>query len=339
MRKIILLLLLVNLSVFSTIFFQETKREEVATISSQNTTEKKTEDSSGVSIPIKTIHFGDLMLDRGVEASIKSGVDPFENVKDTIRMGAFDVVAVNLEGPFTDSQECQEKPYTFRFEPEYVSLLKSAGITAVSISNNHTLDCYEEGEKDTKRILSENGIDDFGGFNPKPTVHYQEINDRTVAFLGFDTTMNSHSEEMMIKEVAEASSVADVVVVYMHWGNEYETEPNQNQTTLARALVASGADLIIGHHPHVLQPAEIIEDSVVFYSLGNFIFDQILEENRTGAGVEVVFKEEATDFRVYPFLISGNQPSFYEGENRTALCDRVLGDISGTCKFTLPSSQ
>lgn len=288
---------------------------------------------------VRALFFGDLMLDRGVESTIARGVNPFEFVTDFIRGGEFDLVVANLEGPFAEEMECQNKPYSFRFEPEYVSFLQSAGINAVSLSNNHTLDCFSFGLSETRRILSEASIDFFGGFTGEGgDVLYRDFEGNKVALLGFDDTMKIQSVETMRSAVEEASLRAEKVIVNIHWGEEYFREPTTRQREIASTLTLAGADIIIGHHPHVVEPAEALQGALVFYSLGNFVFDQLTRETQTGYAVEIDLNLDTsnTEIEIHPYLIIGNQPTFLEGSERLSVCGEVLAsfDIEGGCRIT-----
>jgi poly-gamma-glutamate capsule biosynthesis protein CapA/YwtB (metallophosphatase superfamily) len=295
----------------------------------------------------KMLHFGDLMLGRGVRRSIESGVNPFEHVSSFIREGEFDAVVANLEGPFTHSEGCQIKPYSFRFDPSHAVLLTDAGITGVSLANNHSNDCYELGSQDTRRILSELGINSFGDDTHSLAQGSVWNSEETgVTFLGFDMTLGLQSVTTMSERIREASEAGGRVVVHIHWGNEYELTPHEHERDIAGLFAESGASLIIGHHPHVTQKAEIIGDTVVFYSLGNFIFDQDTLETQTGYAVEERVMHDVEEnvfverqFTLYPYRIVKHSPILLEGVEREKLCERILHGVERgydtPCSFVL----
>jgi len=295
----------------------------------------------------KILHFGDLMLGRGVKRSIDSGVNPFEYISSFIHEGEFHEVVANLEGPFTDSEDCQVKPYSFRFNPAHAVLLVDAGITGVSLANNHSNDCYEPGTHDTRRILQEVGVDTFGddaNSLDKGSLWYSEKTG--VVFLGFDMTLGLQSVHDMVRRIQGATETGERVVVHIHWGNEYELAPHEHERETAQLFVDSGVSLIIGHHPHVIQPAEIIGETPVFYSLGNFVFDQDTPETQTGYALEERLKKDVESgviierqFTVYPYRITGHRPLLLEGDERLRLCSRILYHIdtqeNDNCSFVI----
>lgn len=284
---------------------------------------------------VTSLHYGDLMLGRGVGRSIEKGVDPFSNIKNFINEGEYDLVVANLEGPFTESLECQIKPYSFRFEPEHVRLITSAGINALSLANNHSNDCFRRGIEDTRRILEESGISAFGDDSSSIGMEravWTDVSTETT-LLGFDMTLGLQSAHDIGKRVEETHQEGLRTVVHIHWGNEYEPLPNNAQRETARLLVEKGADLIIGHHPHVIEPVEIVQGTAVFYSLGNFVFDQDTVETQTGYAVEeqVLLSGEGESLReryvIHPYRILSHVPTLLEGGERTRVCERVLSLI------------
>jgi len=322
--------------------------QEPADIQANQKENEVTEEAGMNRVEMKTLHFGDVMLDRGIGRSIEKGVNPFQNVQDFIRNGEFDAVIINLEGPFTNSTDCQIKPYSFRFNPAYVSFLVSTGITAANVANNHSNDCYSKGIVDTREILEQNGIHAFGNdassLLAKDSVWYMDT--FNTAFLGFDETLGLQSTEAMAGQIEEATSSGRHAIVDIHWGDEYKPYPNATQREIARLFASKGARLIIGHHPHVIEPAEIIGKTVVFYSLGNFVFDQDTKETQTGYAVEEYFtrggQADAVPERVYtlhPYRINGHTPTFLEGEEKNDVCREVTQDLltprNQPCSFTI----
>lgn len=321
-------------------------------LSSEQNNPKEPEDKKPIKksiIETRMLHFGDLMFARGVARSIENGVDPLFKIKGFIHDNHFDVVALNLEGPFTDFSECQKKPYSFRFEPKYIKLITDAGIDAFNLANNHSNDCYTQGIKDTKQIAESVGIATFGDDAisvGKPDTFWRPEGLDTV-FLGFDATLGLQSVDSMVDQLKRAREMGDDrAVVYIHWGTEYEPLPNNTQKNAARILSKSGADLIIGHHPHVIEPAEIIGDTVVFYSLGNFVFDQDTVTTQTGYAVEEYAKINTEThatlerrYTVHPYRILGHTPTLLDGQDRERVCKTVLSSIEtsegDSCTFTL----
>ncbi|MED3464695.1 CapA family protein [Bacillus thuringiensis] len=175
-----------------------------------------------------------------------------------------------------------------------VITLKEMGFTMLNLANNHMMDFNSKGLQETLQVFQKEKLDYVGAGNnliDAKKINYQDINGIKVASLGFTdviapgsvATINSAgvlsmNPDNFVQQIYEAKNPekgnADLVIVNVHWGEEYDTEVNPRQQALAKALVDAGADIIIGHHPHVLQSFEIYKNSIIFYSLGNFIFDQ-----------------------------------------------------------------
>lgn len=242
---------------------------------------------------IKLGFAGDIMFGRGVKNSVDKNFSGaywqlFSKVKDQLK--SYDVLFANLEGPVSDNGTDVGGVYSFRFEPKVSASLKDAGFGILSVANNHIFNWGEAAFADTLRTLSEAGIIYIGGgFTGSEA--YQEkvvtINGVRIAVLAFSEfeaggiTGNSTKPGIAIisaKEVQTGVSRAkqnnDFVVVSYHFGEEYQNTPNEYQKKYAELAVDAGADLVIGHHPHVIQDLEQYKNSWIIYSLGNFIFDQ-----------------------------------------------------------------
>jgi gamma-polyglutamate biosynthesis protein CapA len=238
------------------------------------------------------ISVGDIMLDRGVRASVVKNLDGdyaklFEN------LGVFkdaDIVFANLEGPVSDVGKDRHNLYSFRMDPASLKAIKDTGISIVSVANNHVGDWGRDAYIDTLAHLKETGILFTGGGNNSaeaetPTII--EKNGMKIGFLAFSDVgpndmavteekaglllaSNPHFDEIIKK----ASTQVDYLVVSFHWGIEYQDLHNKRQEELAHEAVDNGAKLVIGAHPHVPEDTEVYKNSYIAYSLGNFIFDQ-----------------------------------------------------------------
>ena len=263
----------------------------------------------------RLIFVGDIMLDRDVEGSIyANGAGdwryPFFYIAD-LTAGA-DIAFANLEGNLSDKGANQGSIYSFRIDPRALEGLIYAGFDVLSLANNHSLDYGPTALFDTINRLNQVGIKTSGAGKNEETANAPaifELSDGTkIAYLAytdlypksFEATPTSagishYSEELIIQAIqkAKAETGADLVVVSLHWGYEYELEPANQQRILAHELIDAGADLIIGHHPHVVQPVEKYKDGIIVYSLGNFIFDQFFsKETMTSLAVEVTVKNK-----------------------------------------------
>ena len=202
-----------------------------------------------------------------------------------------DLLFGNLEAPFladTTGVERAQKTYTFVVPPSSAAVLVDGGFDVVTLANNHILDYGPSGLASTWEVLDSIGIAHVGTGRTKAEAHTHRIVEdggRRVAFLAYNHTFpkwfwatesrpgTAHADDDgLAREVRRADAEADIVVVSFHWGGELLESPREYQQILARIAVDSGADLVIGHHPHTLQPLEWYGGRLIAYSLGNFIF-------------------------------------------------------------------
>lgn len=179
-----------------------------------------------------------------------------------------DLTIVNLEGTLSQNGARQSKQYAFRGAPEYVNILTSSSVEAVNLANNHTMDYGEAAFADTKRIMDENGIIWFEGSN----LQVAEINGIKVGFIGTSLLTYQGKRDFVKNITALKAHEPDLIIASFHWGTERMYEPNALQKQYARLAIDNGADLVLGHHPHVLQPIERYKGKYIVYSLGNFCF-------------------------------------------------------------------
>ena len=230
--------------------------------------------------PVKLAFVGDMMFDRYIRE--RNSTDEYRNIFSpelTELLKSFDGVIGNLEGPITDFDSVSDyrinnnDHYRFTFSPDILPLLRENNFIALSIGNNHILNFGTEGLEDTKQRLKEYSLGYFG--NPYDIENYYkvEINGQTFAFIAENQFDFIDSEEIisLIKSLDEETNH---IVIFAHWGEEYEPLANSSQQQIARKYIDSGADLVIGAHPHVIQNKEEFNDKIIFYSLGNFVFDQ-----------------------------------------------------------------
>lgn len=268
---------------------------------------------------------GDMMFDRSIARIINERQDPrtpFEHIASWLRSA--DVAVGNLEGPISDAGQRQGSIYSFRFAPtSTLEALRFAGFDILTLANNHIWDYGRRAALDTLALLRGASIDAVGfGHNEDeanaPVI--KKVAGATVAFLGFTdfygesarATLTSPGlsflEETKIREQVRATRLRgdiDLIVVSLHWGEEYKTQANERQRRFARELIDDGADLIVGHHPHVAQEVESYtvpsmsghpgRTGWVAYSLGNFIFDQNFSpDTRHGVILRVTIYQDKT---------------------------------------------
>lgn len=270
---------------------------------------------------------GDIMLDRGVLYKLNKygGGDfyfPFLRIYEELRK--YDILFGNLEGPISDKGINQGSMYSFRMDPRAADALKFAGFDIVSVANNHANDWGHEAYLDTFARLDSAGINYVGGgvnFEEVWKIKIIEKNNLKVAFVAASQFGNPKNlmaviDGEKIKEaLKEAKENADIAVISLHFGDEYKEEPNDYQRKIAEMSVENGADLVIGHHPHVIENLEKYRNSYIAYSLGNFIFDQYFSlETMQGGVLDVKIKNkkiEGATLRTVK-LNSMYQPAFVD---------------------------
>lgn len=238
---------------------------------------------------------GDVMMDRGVESSVNKNFKGnynalFENV-DIFSLD--DISFINLEGPVSDVGHNVGSKYSFRMDPSVISVLKNSGVDIVSFANNHVGDYSLPAFKDTlQRLIAGNLLFTGAGENyanvREPIVI--EKNNIKTCFLGFSDVGPNWmkagentpgiliaNDPNFIEIIQSAKTKCDVLAVSFHWGEEYKKH-NSRQESLAHLAIDSGADIIVGAHPHVAQDIEIYKGKPIMYSLGNFMFDQYFSE-------------------------------------------------------------
>jgi poly-gamma-glutamate synthesis protein (capsule biosynthesis protein) len=281
--------------------------------------------------PATLIFVGDIMLDRGVEWSINKygkGDFKFPFLRVAEELNKADILVGNLESVISDKGQKVGSIYSFRAEPEAMEGLTFAGFDIVSVANNHVFDYSRAAMEDSFKRLKTAGIDYIGGgFNEKearsPVI--KNIDGIKIAFLAYsnlgskywisDKTQSGISnltKENIEEDIMNAKRQSDLVVVSFHFGDEYQTKSNSNQQFWAHLAIDSGVDLVIGHHPHVVQEIEEYKGKYIAYSLGNFVFDQgFSKETMEGLLLKVIV-ENAKIKEAIPVKIQINQ--FFQPE-------------------------
>ena len=242
-----------------------------------------------------------------------------ENVRDIFMNDQ--LTLINFEGTLTDTRYVPDSKknndFLFNISPSYVSVLKDNGVEAVSLENNHVMDHGEEGYEDTKNALRSADViysnsEEIGIFE------YQGIQVAMLSYLCIDRYGKPYGgystfEEKVCADIAEAKQYYPLVIVSFHWGNETWYRPTDNQIRLGRLAVDSGADLVIGHHSHRIQPIEYYNGVFICYSLGNFCF---AGHNNPSDKTSIMFqiryrikdhKVAYKDFRIIPIRISSRK--------------------------------
>lgn len=286
---------------------------------------------------LSLLFVGDTMLGRFVaERSRRAGVQkyPFLQIagdEDNF-FDNFDIVVANLEGPVTTRRAAPDKgDVDFMFDPAIAPMLKEVGIDAVSQANNHTLDQGRAGASESRELLAEAGLTVFGDQvydDATSSLAIIESQGTKVALLGFNITDNPLNYQDAEAALKSAYEQARYVIVFMHWGAEYQSKPNMTQIELAHWFIDQGVDAVIGAHPHWMQSVEVYNNRPIIYSLGNFIFDQDWSrETNLGLTVGLTLNPDSTAVHLWPIQISKSRPFILEGDNRQSRLDR-LANIS-----------
>jgi gamma-polyglutamate biosynthesis protein CapA len=264
---------------------------------------------------------GDILLDRGVQRKIEQHgtLYPFAKVRSVLR-GA-DIALGNLECPLTTAEFEVSKRHRFKASPSLAPMLKNAGFDVLNLANNHMMDCGYQGVQETTEALTSARVQwcgvDYMKFPASVTV-----NGLRVVFLGFSEFVDSTaggagvskaSEGMVELNTKFAAKGDTLVVVSFHWGDELSSKISARQKSLAKAAARGGADLIVGHHPHVLQPMETVSIGnrkvPVVYSLGNFVFDAPAgEQRKTTILMCTLSKRGVIKTEMLPVQIEGCRP-------------------------------
>lgn len=223
---------------------------------------------------------GDLGLGRHITstARLKKNFNwSFEKVSPWLIENDFNLA--NLESPIIKNcPEGKTGTFTFCGDDRFLPYLKSNKFV-FNLANNHILNYSQDGLTQTKDFLTSSNIDFVYSHQATSEFTQKEINGITFGFLGFDLVSHLkandlNTEKNILSAIKKYDHQVDWLIVSIHWGNEYLPNPENWRIDLAHRMIDSGADIIAGHHPHVLQPKEIYKDKPIFYSLGNFIFDQ-----------------------------------------------------------------
>lgn len=285
------------------------------------------------STDVAVVMTGDVMLGRGVAEYIKRrGADyPFELVRPEILRA--DLAIANLESPLTrDCRSAAEKKYVFHGDPKMAGSLARAGFDVVSLANNHAADCGPNGIDDTVAALRDARIAGLGN-GGTTIIESRGVKIGVAAFSsvpGADS--NVADSESVAATVIALRAKSDAVIVSFHWGTEYSPVPDDTQRRLAQAAAESGADLIVGHHPHVLQGFEWIttkegRKTLVAYSIGNFVFDppsRIVRETAESLILTARFgRDGLRSAEIRPVVIEGRRPRPARTAEAAVILDRI----------------
>lgn len=246
---------------------------------------------------VEVVIVGDMMLDRNVRNVIdRIGFDTyFSGIKNIVKNA--DIAIANLEGPFTTYQSItsslKSKELVFTFDPALAPALADFGFDILGLANNHTYNFGQKGLEMTRRYIGSAGMFYYGDpFNKDEISTVITKNGIKIGLVGFHEFYYTNFDKVFF-EITRIRKEVDVVIVTPHWGNEYQKEPTDKMVQWAHQFVDNGADAVIGAHPHIIGATETYKGKKIYYSLGNFAFDQYFsKETMEGLGVIITIDKD-----------------------------------------------
>jgi len=287
---------------------------------------------------------GDIMLGRYVGKKIDDNSPDYPFAKIQSQINQNDITFGNLESPFNDREESGLESMIFNAKPEAIKGLVNAGFDVLNFANNHCGDQGKDGVNFTLKLLADNSIKVFGAGSNWQSAHQPQVIESKgwkIAFLGYSDSgitpkeysakenssgCNLMNSEQLQKDIEQAKTQADFIIVSMHAGNEYQPKPTPTQINFAHQAIDDGADVVVGHHPHVAQPVEIYQNKFIFYSLGNFVFDQSWSKE-TKQGLVLDFKllfNQVSFAKLVPVHIENSQVTLADAKESAEILNRVF---------------
>lgn len=277
---------------------------------------------------------GDIMLARTVERWMDAMGSEYPFIGTVHRIAAADIAVGNFESSVPEVH-IPTPNYTFAFavREKHFRALADTGFDVLSLANNHALDYGAAGYAYTKEVCLDAQMHCFG--HPtvaKPDTLVLEVGSTRVGFVPLHTLFVLPDLVEITAALEELALVSDLQIVYVHWGEEYEPLHNARQEELAHALIDAGADAVIGHHPHVIQDVSLYQGKPIFYSLGNFVFDQYFStEVQEGLIVELTIEKDELIYEITPVsaIDSHSQPHIVDGKPAGKILDALFARSSG----------
>lgn len=273
------------------------------------------------------LFIGDVMLGRYVDTLAQQAGDELRSFRNMSSFLKGHVTIANLEGPIPKKHlPTLINGFSFSFPSSTPRLLKEGGITAVSLANNHMFDQGRQGWEETKVALDESNMYHFGGYAPTEADYFEtSLGTRTVIVYGITMIATGWDERqaLEITKSLRAQHPQAHLIAFLHWGDEYQTQ-NVYQEEFAHSLINNGVDAIIGSHPHILQGVEVYKGKPIFYSLGNFIFDQYWEKRlEDGLMVRLSYASSSYVYELIPVRSVRSVPSVADETERKRILDVV----------------
>jgi poly-gamma-glutamate capsule biosynthesis protein CapA/YwtB (metallophosphatase superfamily) len=282
---------------------------------------------------ITLIATGDIIPARSVNFQTYQQKDPlwaYKKIADFTSSG--DLTFINLETPLITNCPLTQEGMVFCGDVRHLQGLKLLGVDVASLGNNHAGNHGEKGLQETVKLLESQGIAATGVDDTNHSAVFKEIKGVKFAFLGYNDITSPQPGVLDVdldrikKDIAQAKSQADVVVVTYHWGVEYRDQPDDRQKELGHFTIDAGADLVIGNHPHWIQPVELYKGKLITYAHGNTIFDQMWsQKTREGViGKYTFLGKNLIDVEYLPLQIDNyGQPHFLEGAQKNKILEEM----------------
>ncbi len=304
--------------------------------------------------PLSLLAGGDIMLgERAEKVLARQGADyPLGAVLPLLRRSS--IVLANLEGPLACQAAQEVRNYSYKVNPGLAGSLRRAGITVLTLANNHILDCGRAGVLETLGTLAAAGIGSIGAGVDERAAHrplVMQADQFRIGLLGYYWNQRCaatpdlpgaalSTPEALEADICSLADAVDRVVVTFHWGIPYTREPSHKARAKAHLAVDCGADAVIGHHPHVIQPFEVYRGCPIFYSVGNFAFGSG-NSRAEGLLIGLRFEEARTILNIYPLYVKNRDPrvNYQSRVLRGAGAEKVLRrlvEISGSMCCDLP---
>ena len=328
----------------------ETEIAETETTEIIETEAGKTKPEETTSESTTLIFAGDVLFNNWFTANYdKGGIEKVVEPVLLKQLQEADIFMVNNEFPFSNRGTAMEdKQYTFRCDPKYVTALQEMGVDIVTLANNHALDFGREALSDTFTTLDNAGIKYAGAGETAERAYELQVIEKNGKKFGFLAAsrvvpvadwkveieapgmLTAYDDTKLVQLIEEAKNSCDFLSVYLHWGIERDIYPQDYQTKIAKDCVEAGADVIIGAHPHCLQGITYIEGKPVFYSLGNFVFGYNIDQ--TMALKVLVGENGEVSYQIIPAYASGATTQLMDEKNAADLYQYMM-DISTGVKI------
>lgn len=283
---------------------------------------------------------GDIMLARRVEDEIRFAKEKsiFRNVRAFQHTHSY--VIGNFESAIPEVH-VKTGDFTFQFSSasSTLSYVYDSGFTHLSLANNHAYDFGEEGNESTVRSIHSANMTPFGNAvtEGENSITRIDVNGETVSIIAIHAVWRSPDMNALKQLIVREEKQTDIQIAVIHWGIEYESVHSQSQEQLAHSLIDMGVDAIIGHHPHVIQDIGLYKNAPIFYSLGNYVFDQYWNEAvQTGLTVSLVPNDDTLTFKIVPIKIVRSVPEVIAPDSATILLNvlsktsekSIMGDVT-----------